>query len=474
MVRLALVLLLTMQPWLVFSDLHFDPFAQPHLVDRLAAAPPDRWREIFASAKTSTPSATGTDTNDKLLELALEGARNAVPDPRVVIVDGDFLADNFRAKFDRTAKVHDDAAYDAFVDKTIAFLAWELEAAFPRAQFLPVIGDDDGYCGEYASTPRDPFLAHMAADWAASVGVNDPAAFIAQFSTGGYYTVPLPIYGAQAIVLNDVFWSAQYKNTCGDPKADPGGEELAWLNATVSAIHAGQPVWIITHIPPGIDVAASARAGSAVPFLADRFNAGLIDAISQHPAVVMSIAAHTHMDSFRVIGPDPSTPRAPMLVVPSVSPISGSIPAFTVLDVDSQSAQVDDKAVFMLTKTNNAWSWTREYDFDSIFGHGTIDVTHLWNAQQSIFQDERVRRRFEQYYRSGDGAAPITEGNWRDYWCANVALTATAYTACAMPQAQRDTETHPSPPPTPMPTATPRPTPAPTASPSPSPSPRPT
>ena len=38
------------EQWLIVSDIHFDPFANPKLVDRLAAAPPDQWRAIFESA----------------------------------------------------------------------------------------------------------------------------------------------------------------------------------------------------------------------------------------------------------------------------------------------------------------------------------------------------------------------------------------------------------------------------------------
>ncbi|MGC2130076.1 MAG: hypothetical protein WA629_08270 [Candidatus Aquilonibacter sp.] len=467
MLRSVLAFVLaTVQPWIVLSDLHFDPFTQPHIVDRLAAAPPERWRAIFESADVSAPSGRGYDTNDALLELTLDGARTAVPDPRVVIVAGDFLAHDFRAKFTRTAKVHDDAAYDAFVDKSVAFLAWELQAAFPRARLLPVIGNNDGYCGDYQSTPHDAFLAHMAAAWAASVGASDPNAFIAQFSTGGYYSAPLPVDHAQAIVLNDVLWSAKYKNACGDPKADPGGDELRWLQSTQAALPAGTPVWVIAHIPPGIDVYATlhAPAGSApVPFLADRFNDAFLTALDSSSTVVMSIAGHTHMDSYRAIGPDASTLRAPMLVVPAVSPIFGNAPSFTVLDVDSVTAQVDDSQVFILTKAKDDWTWHREYDFDSVYGRGAIDATHLWSVQQAIFGDERVRRRFEEFYQGGDGTAPITDSTWRSYWCANVALTVTEYTACAMPQIEHDLLPHPSPPPAPTPT----PSPAPTSSPSP-------
>ena len=469
MLRSVLAFVLaTVQPWIVLSDLHFDPFTQPHLVDRLAAAPPERWRAIFESADVNTPSGRGNDTNDALLELTLDGARSAVPDPRVVVVAGDFLAHDFRAKFARTAKVHDDAAYDAFVDKSVAFLAWELAAAFPRARLLPVIGNNDSYCGDYQSTPHDAFLAHMAAAWAASVGTSDPNAFIAQFSTGGYYSVPLPVDHAQAIVLNDVLWSAKYKNACGDPKADPGGDELRWLQSTQAALPAGTPVWVIAHIPPGVDVYATlhAPAGSApVPFLADRFNDAFLTALDSSSTVVMSIAGHTHMDSYRAIGPDASTLRAPMLVVPAVSPIFGNAPSFTVLDVDSATAQVDDSQVFILTKGKDEWMWHREYDFDSVYGRGVIDATHLWSVQQAVFGDERVRRRFEEFYQGGDGIAPITDSTWRSYWCANVALTITEYTACAMPQIEHDLPPHPSPPPPPTPTPSPAPSPSPNPSP---------
>lgn len=438
------------QTWLVLSDLHFDPFTQSKLVDRLAAAPPNRWREVFASGEALGPSGPGSDTNFTLLESTIDAARSTAADPQVVVIDGDFLARDFRQKFDRTARAHDDAAYRAFVDKTMAFLAWEIQTAFPRAQLLPVIGDTDGYCGSDASTPHDAFLARTAADWAASAGAPSAQGFIDQFSTGGYYEIPLPAAHAQALVLNDVFWSAHYANACGNAQDDPGGDEVTWLQHAQASLPAGTPVWMIAHIPPGID----AGANPAAPFLAPRFNDAFLAALDAG-ATVMAIAGHTHMDGFRVIGPDPTTPRVPMLVVPPVSPVDGGAPAFMLLSVDAQSAEVDDSQVFVLTKVRDEWTWHREYDFDSIYGRGPIDALHLWNALQEVLSDDRVRKRFEQFYRPGDGIAPMTELTWHDYWCARVALTPTQFTACAMPQIQHDIGTHPSPPPTPAPAATP-------------------
>ncbi|HEX8807090.1 MAG TPA: hypothetical protein VF741_09075, partial [Candidatus Aquilonibacter sp.] len=191
------------------------------------------------------------------------------------------------------------------------------------------------------------------------------------------------------------------------------------------------------------------------------FNSEFLTSLDSRSAVVMSITGHTHMNSFRVIGPDPSTPRAPMLVVPAVSPIFGGAPSFTVVNVDPNAAWVLDAQIYMLSKIKDVWTWRREYDFDSVYGRGTIDAEHLTSVQRAIFDDERVRRRFEEYYQSGDGIAPITETNWRSYWCANVAFTATDFMACAMPQIEHDLAPHPTPPPSPTPSPATTPTPSP-------------
>ena len=446
------------QHWVVVSDVHFDPFADPHVAEHLIAEPVDRWREIFAAAKDAPFSEYGSDTNDALFESALEAMHSTVPDASVVIVSGDFLAHHFREKFDRIAKVHDDASFDAFVDKTEAFLAIEFREAFPRAQLLPVIGNNDNYCGDYESEPNGPFLAHMASDWAPAVS-SDAAGWTSQFSTGGYYSVKLPAGGAQAIVLNDIFWSAYYQNACGNAHADPGGEELNWFSAALKSA-GSTPVWVIAHIPPGVDTFATLRRkdGQVQMFLADRFNAAFVSALtSPPPNVVMAIAGHTHMDGFRILGPNSAAPVTPMLIVPSVSPIFGNNPSFTVLDVDPATAQVADRLVYTLRGTN----WRREYDFDSDFGPGNIGVAHLDAEQTAIFNDERIRRRFESIAGTGSAHAPPLDAVWRAYWCADVALTATDYLACASPQVQTQLPPHPSAPPTSTPTPTPSPSPTP-------------
>lgn len=446
------------QDWLVVSDVHFDPFADARATERLADTPVNRWRSAFSSSGPLPFSNYGSDTNFPLLESALDAMRNEAPDPPVVIITGDFLAHGFREKFNRSMKSHDDAHYAAFVNATIQFLAGEFRAAFPRARLIPVIGNNDNACADYQSAPGSPFLAAMASSWGGSVGSSDPNAFARQFATGGYYTVPLPAGGAQAVVLNDVFWSAQYANVCGGKNSDPGGDELNWLTSTLRGI-GGKNVWMLAHIPPGIDAYSSLRnKGTPVPFLGSRFNDAMINALLAGPAhVVMALAGHTHMNSFRILGPDPSRPYTPLLVVPSISPIFGNNPTFTLLHVNGDTAGVEDAQYFVIDNLEalvkngrQAARWHREYDFDSVYGRGPIDAPHLSATQRAIFDDERVRFRFEQFYDGSSGRATIEDASWHSYWCANVALTTTEFQACAEPQIQRQLPTHP-----PAPTASP-------------------
>ena len=52
---------------LVLSDLHFDPMADPKLVDRLAAAEPNQWGAILETSGTTGLGRYGRDTNWMLL-----------------------------------------------------------------------------------------------------------------------------------------------------------------------------------------------------------------------------------------------------------------------------------------------------------------------------------------------------------------------------------------------------------------------
>jgi len=132
--------------YLFTSDVHLNPMDDPKLTDLLAAAPIAQWDGIFAS--DARPLANYlADTNASLFHLALAQMRATVPNPQVVLISGDFLAHKYREQWKAAASDNSNAAFDAFVDKTIAYIAQEFNAAFPNAQFVITLGNNDSPCG---------------------------------------------------------------------------------------------------------------------------------------------------------------------------------------------------------------------------------------------------------------------------------------------------------------------------------------
>ena len=158
--------------FLIISDLHFDPMADPKLVDRLAAVEPEGWQAVFDSSSERSLGRYGRDSNWPLLQSALRQMKETLPVPAFVLVPGDFLAHNFRREFDAAAGDHSDAAYRMFVRKTMQFLALQLEQSFPDVPILPALGNNDEVCGDYQLQPGGPFSPIHCRSFARSSGAS--------------------------------------------------------------------------------------------------------------------------------------------------------------------------------------------------------------------------------------------------------------------------------------------------------------
>jgi hypothetical protein len=411
--------------WLLVSDLHFDPLDDPKLTGALLQSPATGWHAILARSGAPV-SGYFQDTNFALLESALAQMQARAPEAPVVIVAGDFLAHEFPQRFAAAAPSAGPADYDAFVDKTIAFLAAELNGAFPHAQFVIALGNNDGYCDDYAGTPASPFLAHMAAAFAPLVDRDGRAPdFVRDFSRAGYYTADLP--GGQAIVLDSVYWSAKYRNACGVAGSDPGGAELTWL-AALPAARPGAFRWFVTHIPPAVDQYSSLRAGSAVPFMQEAAARRLVSlTVAARPAAF--IFGHVHHASFEIVGPGDGS-GVPGVVVPSISAVQGNDPAFIVADVARATGVVSDLTTYALPLETPGAAWTFEYDFDGAYGTTAFDAADLIALQARLGSDPALWARYARYYNSGSTTAAIVPATWPWYWCGDLELDAAAYGAC--------------------------------------------
>ncbi len=406
--------------FLVISDIHFDPFFDGSLFPRLRDAPVEEWRGILAGSRPSGFNPRGTDSNDALLQSGLDEAQARLPDPDFILYPGDFLAHRWTTKYDAlAARSHeeDPEAYRAFTTKVIRYLAAEFRRRFPAAPVLPTLGNDDSFCGDYQITPEGPFLAMFAEVWAPLLGDEvDAAAFRETFGRGGYYERPLPgVAGTRLVVLNTVVCSVDYDNTCGSATQTPALDQFRWLEGTLERAEArGESVWLLMHVPPGLDsfdsAASLGRGGPPVTFWQPELLARFLRIVDRHRSTLrFAFAGHTHMDDFRAVRID-GTPVLPVKIAPAISPIFGNNPGFQVYDHDPRTGTPRDYEAFGLAGFDDPAPdrWEPEYRFREVYGFDDLTAGAIERLARTLAADAAIRAKYADFY--DVGAPPAIAG----------------------------------------------------------------
>ncbi|HVE70804.1 MAG TPA: metallophosphoesterase [Thermoanaerobaculia bacterium] len=415
------------EQFLSVSDVHFNPFADPSLVAKLEAADVSQWEAILASSSVKAFVTYGSDINDPLFRSAVGEMRKQIPSPAFVLISGDFLAHGFDENYQQYATDKSPAAYTAFVAKTIAYVASVFREAYPDIRIYPTLGNNDSNCGDYAVQPNGPFLENFRDTWSPIVS---SASFDRRFPTGGYYHADVPtLDDVRIIALNANFFSTKYQNPCGTPGPDPGLRELVWLDDELRlARDLGKRVWLLFHIPPGIDVYDSVSDGACPDpktqtFWKDEYAQKYLSIVARHRNTIAgSFAGHTHQDEFRFASGDF------IHITPSVTPIFGNNPAFEIVDV-RRNGDITGFTAWHLP--NVTLPWVREYSFDEAYGKKKYDTATLKQLASAIRNDETTRT--EYFTHMSSGSPKSTAGAlaaWQGYWCGFTAMRADTFTSC--------------------------------------------
>jgi hypothetical protein len=430
---------------LVASDIHFNPMADASLVPKLLGAEPAQWEAILKQTTPQTFSPYGQDTNWWLLQSALNQMHKTMPHPAVFLILGDLLAHNFPDTFRSITHDADRRHYRAFVLKTVQFIALELRQRWPDTQILLTPGNNDDECDDYAILAAGPFLNDTAAlVHELARGADQPASDWKQL--GSYSVMPASIPGLRIVSLNSVFFSEKYEaqsleQSCQEVQTTAPSQAFAWLEQTVSdAKQANQKVWMMFHIPPGIDGYGSAHSHQAtcadkivpmwVPEWTVKFDSLLLN---YRDTVAASLAGHTHTDDFRVIL-DGSTPRAFVLVDPPISPVYQQNPAFRVLDIGG--TELRNQITYYLTNLANAGGkqrgkWKKEYSFSKEWKAKQLDSAALGKIYDQIAANDAARAHWLKLYNVSSSAAKVPPDTVRGLYCAIEGLGVGAYRNCA-------------------------------------------
>ena len=374
-------------PWLFISDIH-----------------------LKASTSQSEPSTFGDDTDRPLFQTAVREMQRIDPDPPVVVITGDLLGH--------------------FIDKRFAvpttiLIAKRLNAAFPHAQFILTLGNNDGACGDYGLTPDSPSLRAIAAAWAPLVNRRGAAPdFLKTFSHDGFYRARLPGRNVHALVVDDVYWSPRYHSGCG-PATGIGARAMNELDQALKK--APGPVWVFFHIPPGIDAYSTAQIAhrlAVVPFLNPGERDMFLGMLGRLPGqVALTVAGHTHKFAYRIIDSGGKHP-VPMLLVPAISPIFRNAPAFLIGEVTPDGILRDISETAYIDRHWQHIGSMRDLGVEAFTG------TQLVALHGRLGRDVIARAKFEKMY-GGGAPSEINDRNWSVYWCAATAFGTAPFRACA-------------------------------------------
>lgn len=408
--------------FLIAADIHFNPMADPSLVADLNRATPTQWESILGRSKRTTFSQYGEDSNWWLVQSSLDAMRSTLPHPAFIMVAGDILAHRFPSTFAETAHDSDREHYRQFVLKTVEFLALQFRKRFPDAPILLTPGNNDEDCGNYTIEAGGAFL-HDTAELTRKLARGDEE-FRKSWEELGSYDIPL-LPGLRMISLNTVFLNDDYQaqrfsDGCAPVPSTAASDLFTWLESRLNkAKQARQKVWLMFHIPPGMDSYYSIQSyqsllkktphpdekqctSALVPMWAPQWTEKFQALLQKYKdTVIASFGAHNHRDDFRLLRLSAGE-QAFVLITPAISPVYNENPAFRMVTFASDGS-ISDSSIYYLTNIeyagrHTAGDWAREYTFSQQWKMKQLNAANLRSIYDKITSQEEARGEWLRLY----------------------------------------------------------------------------
>jgi len=449
---------------LFVSDIHFEPFWDPAKAMKLAPAPVEQWRAILAGPESPDRTAQfaaiekacptrGEDTAFPLYESSLQAIAKEAGDAKFATLSGDLIAHSFSCKFAAAFPGASPADYRAFVEKTIAFVLQSMRGALPGVPVYAALGNNDSDCGDYRLDANSEFLQMLAKEFAQPVPAAERARAEKDFATGGYFsaTLPAPFQNTRLLVLDDLFMSQRYTTCGGKPDTAEASAQIAWLEQQLrKARDEKKKIWVMAHIPPGVDAYSTATKGKNIcgggeptMFLSSE---ALPETLARYGDVVrLALFAHTHMDELRLLEPEKATTEekgvakvieagVPVKLAPSISPIDGNNPSFTVAQIDPRTSTLQDYHVFVASnRTGVGAAWDEEYEYAKAYRQADFSAVSLKSLIAEFDADPSGQGSESQSYIRGfspGGGLRELQVFWPQYLCMLKNEAGAAFTAC--------------------------------------------
>jgi sphingomyelin phosphodiesterase acid-like 3 len=170
------------------------------------------------------------------------------------------------------------------------------------------------------------------------------------------------------------------------------------------------------HIPPGVDAYSTVAklrniCGNEAPemFLSSDELADLL--IEYADVIRLGVFGHSHMDEMRLLESETSKNShtafersVAIKIVPSISPINGNNPSFTIAHINPTSAVLQDYQVIAASnQTGIAARWSREYDYAQTY-------------HEAQFSPRTTKELITEFENDGDAKASASEEYIRNFY----------------------------------------------------------
>eukprot|EP01102_Stenamoeba_stenopodia_P004137 TRINITY_DN1431_c0_g6_i2.p1 TRINITY_DN1431_c0_g6~~TRINITY_DN1431_c0_g6_i2.p1 ORF type:complete len:486 (+),score=97.83 TRINITY_DN1431_c0_g6_i2:47-1459(+) len=378
--------------FLAVSDLHFDP------------------------ASTSLPM-YGADSPLSLINSSLNAMYGTLSDPDLIVITGDLTCHSYTNPGWVEAQLVYPTLASLFQDQFALS-----QNPFVRSPIL-AMGNNDLY-PKYSAPPLSgsdsPWFANLTNYWPT---LNSSQNVYQTFVEGGYYRVdPFPDASTTLtlLVIHTNWWSSLCGATVDNP--DPA-DQFNWLQEELqSAMEENRTVWIIGHIPPGIDLFSDS------PLWQETFVAKYFEVTDEFVGTVIKaqLFAHEHKVYFRMQSSKSTSASMPIQQHSSISPIYNNNPTYRKYTYNKVTYEILDYSDYYLDITDIEGGWkplfpsesaVTEYQFPSDLGGFFSDGDAWWDFIERMEQSPQLYQTYINNSFSRTSARDAIPGNMTQNLC---------------------------------------------------------
>jgi sphingomyelin phosphodiesterase acid-like 3 len=156
--------------------------------------------------------------------------------------------------------------------------------------------------------------------------------------------------------------------------------------------------------------------------------------------IKLAIFGHTHEDEIELLQDEAASRQEtsgerdgdiPVKIVPSISPVNGNEPSFTVAQVDAGSAMLLD---YQVIAGGPGKPWAETYDFAKAYGTDSFSADSVAGLMEKFAADPNGKshdsREYIHNFLTGSNL-PLLSLVWPQYVCTLAHQSAEGFTACA-------------------------------------------